>query len=255
MKPVFRPWTVLAATILVLLAGAAVAGDRAAEVDRFLEDLGSPSPVRRIEAAKRVTQSGLTDRRLFDRVDGELREGYLRARGNDLLVDEMSWFCKALASSGVADYKPTLVEVAERAPDPKLRRYAEQSLALVEAYARRNRVMAEGTAAHADLSPEVGRLIGMLGSGDPALQRDAAKTVTRAGYGEPPLYAAVAEALRTGAAADLSDRVRVDAMAWLCKALATSGRGEYRPLLESLARDAANEKLRRHASEALAALP
>jgi len=46
---------------------------------------------------------------------------------------------------------------------------------------------------------------------------------------------------------DSSDKVHIDSIAWLCKALAESGSGKYASMLERVAEDAPNKKVRKQA--------
>ncbi len=46
----------------------------------------------------------------------------------------MAWLCKALASSGLREYKKTLEKAANTTINSKLKKYAKQSLNLISEY-------------------------------------------------------------------------------------------------------------------------
>lgn len=243
--------TVLVTLALALAAGALAAPDRGAEVREFAEALRSGNVTTRITALKKITNSGLDDRGLFDGIRATLLDTYRVDPTNDKGVDEVSWMCKALASSGLAEYKDALARVAAEAPSEKVRSYAQQSVGLVESYAERNALLAKQSAETAGLDPEVARLVNMLRAADLRLKKDAAKVITRSNLREPRLYDVVSAELLAGAARNED----ADTLAWLCKALAASGDARHRPALEQVYRGAGDEKLRKYAKQSLDTLP
>ena len=247
---------VFLSVLVVCFISAAIGGstaaafeDRSQEITQYLEMLQSDDINNRIEAAKLITRSSITDAQLYDFIDGELLDSYLQSAGNPLHDDLMSWYCKALAASGMPAYKETLQKVAQNAPSLKLQKYAAQSLAKIEEYARRNEIMTDSSFADADLAPEILRLINMLKSDMAALKRDAAKTIVRSGSSDPIVYEVVNQELLNGYLAASDDKTHIDAMAWLCKALAASGISEYSNTLEEVASNAPNGKLRKYAAQ------
>jgi len=101
---------------------------QSAEVDKYIQMLGSTSFKTRIDAAKLITRSGITDSRLYTIINEKLLTE-LNTKGlNKDHIDEMSWMCKALASYGMTEYKQTLNEIIENSSSMKLQKYAKQSL-------------------------------------------------------------------------------------------------------------------------------
>ena len=239
----------LAAFFFIMPAEIKAAADRSIEVEQYVEIFTSGTLSRRIAAAKEITRSGLSDPKLFDLINAQLLDNYLQSGGKDH-VDYMAWLCKALASSGLPQYKPTLEKVAATTTDPKLQRYAKQSLELFEQYAKMNKVMAGEGNASSDRDPEVAKIINMLKSDMMKLKRDAAKMVTRKDYGDPVIYEVINNELLAGYAA-AADNTAVDTMAWLCKALATSDNPAYKETLRKIADSSGNAKLATHAKKAL----
>jgi len=129
--------------------------DRSAETGQFIKMLSSSSVKTRIDTAKRITRSGLTDPELFNIINENLLSGYNTNILNRNHIDEMSWLCKALASSGSQDYAPTLEKIVQTATSQKLKKYAKQSLSLLSEYAQRNILMNDSSNIDSNLSPEV----------------------------------------------------------------------------------------------------
>ena len=212
--------------------------DSSQEISQYIQIMQEGSLAHKIITVKKITNSGLSDTQLFDVLEKELKDGFLTATGKDPM-DYMAWLCKALASSGQEKYKATLTHVVDNTPDPKLKRYAEQSLALFEQYAARNKIMNQGSAGMADKDPAVVQLINML--------KSAAKKITRSTYKDPDLYETVNQELLNGYA-NASDKLSVDAMAWLCKALGSSGNANYKPTLQKVM-DSGNPLLVKYATQ------
>ncbi len=116
------------AGILLFSMPISAAADQTSKVKTYIAQLESGSVKTRTDAAKRITRSHLTDPSLFDKVEQVLLDGYTQNMSNRHHVDEMAWMCKALASSGMTKYKPTLTEVLDKSTNRKLKKYAKQSL-------------------------------------------------------------------------------------------------------------------------------
>lgn len=112
---------------IITLVIPVVAADRSAEIDSFITTLSSENINTRVEAAKQITRSGLSDERLFDFVEQQLPAGYTNDKGS-VHRDVMSWYCKSLASSGQEKYRSTLHTVAANALSSKVQKYAKESL-------------------------------------------------------------------------------------------------------------------------------
>jgi len=236
--------------LLLTLAGVVQAQvDRSGEAAALMKGLESTSRSARIDAAKRITQAGLTDAVLYDRVAALLQAGYVEAVEANA-VDEMAWLCKALAASGDTRHQPLLEEIATQAPSPKLQKYARESIDSFAEYQERIRVLNATTGWNAALSDTENRLVGMLGAENAELRRDAAKTIVRDSPVAEAVYDAAASALTGMLAAGSLDNLSVDTMAWLCKALAASGNSKYAPALEQVAASG-NKKLAKFANTAL----
>lgn len=229
--------------------------DRSAKVDKYIKMINSNLITQRIGAAKLISRSGLSDPKLFNIIEKCLLKGYQFESKNPKHIDEMAWLCKALASSGISDYKKTLEKVANSATNAKLKRYARQSLGLIDEYAERNAIISDTRYAQEGQSPEATKYINMLKSDIISLKKDAAKIIFRSGLSDQKLFEVVNEELLKLYQLNIYDNNHVDAMAWLCKALGASGMSKYKETLEEIAYTTPNKKLKKYAKQALNMLP
>ena len=218
--------------------------DRSAKVAEYLDLLKSNDVFKQIEAAKMISSEYLSDPELFDFINQKLLNEYQSHTGSSKHIDFMAWLCKALASSGMSKYKATLQQVAETTKVPKINKYAIQSLAMVDVYAKQNATIYAGV--DASQNPEVTKLINMLKSDDITLKMNAAKKITRSDFTSPQLFDVVNEELMIGYA-ESHDKKHVDAMAWLCKALSASGMEQYTKTLQEVAENTTSTKLQNYA--------
>jgi len=224
--------------------------DRSAETDEYIKMLGSTSLKTRIDATKMITRSGLTDPELFNIINENLLSRYNTNTLNRNHIDEMSWLCKALASSGSQDYTSTLEKIIQTTSSQKLKKYAKQSLALLSEYAQRNILINDSNNIDTNLSPEVNKYINMLKSDSITLQRDAAKSIYRGKFSEKPLFDVLSDELLKGyKTGTLSDRNQLDTLAWMCKALGASGMVEYKQTLNQIIETSSNPKLIKYAKQ------
>jgi len=79
----------------------------------------------------------------------------------------------------------------------------------------------------------IATLINMLKSDSMNVKRDAAKMIIRKLYTDQDLYEVVNEELLKGYPT-ASDKVSIDTMAWLCKALGASGNEKYKETLQKV---------------------
>ncbi len=222
------------------------------EIKRYITMLESSSQKQRVDAAKMITRSGLSAPGLFNPINNRLVIEYNLYPRNQDHIDEMAWMCKALASSGSPEYKPTLEKIIQSASSPKLKHYAEQSLNMVDEYAERNRIMSDSSGLDPSLSPEINKYMGMLRSGNDRLKKDAAKSIFRGNHTEEKLFDVVHEELLHACnTVSVNDRDGIDTLAWLCKALGSSGNKKYSPTLNRIIKETNSLTLKKYAKKSL----
>ncbi|MDY0221499.1 MAG: hypothetical protein RBR67_10215 [Desulfobacterium sp.] len=91
----------------------------------------------------------------------------------------------------------------------------------------------------------IANLKDMLKSDLMKVKKEAAKRITTRSYTDQDLYEVVNEELLKGYQT-ASDKVSIDTMAWLCKALGTSGNEKYKDTLQKV-KNSDNRKLARSA--------
>ena len=237
--------------VSLFFANLLAADNRSDETESFISMLNSDLQVERIKAAKLITRSGLTDQKLFDLIQDKLLAGYQENTGSNKQIDEMSWFCKALASSGNHAYIDTLRKIANTTSSSKLQKYAKQSIGLVEKYHRDNEIIGSTKNLEEGMSLEAARVKNMLTSDKLYLQKNAAKMLVRKEVTDPSLYARVNEELKKRFMMHGAGKEQIDTMSWFCKALGASGNKEYRQTLEEVKKRAPNEKLQNFARKSL----
>lgn len=93
------------------------------------------------------------------------------------------------------------------------------------------------------------RYVNQLVQGGPVSIREAAQSIYHSNYRDSETLDVAAEVLlqqyRTA-----NDSTTADALAWVCKALASSGNGRYKPVLAEVVANSDNSKLDRHCEKA-----
>lgn len=235
---------------LIAVPFLSAASEQDAKVNDYIRMLQSLSPKTRINAAKYITRSGITDPRLYNIINEKLLSEYNSNTENANHVDEMSWMCKALAASGAERYAPTLEKISETARNPKLKKYAKQSLSLMTEYAERNRIINSTAENDPELSAEVNQYINMLRSNNINLKRDAAKLIYRHPVSEKKLFDVLRDQLLKDYQQATSQGSKyTDTIAWMCKALGSSGLSEYRAALTEIVDNSSNSKIVNYAKQ------
>ncbi len=105
-----------------------------------------------------------------------------------------------------------------------------------------------------NLSPEQQRCARHLQSDSATDIRTGAKSVYYRHSGNSYLTTLAEQVLLENYNENISDNMHIDAMAWLCKALARTGNDRYRNTLETVAQNSKNRKLRGYAAKSLRSL-
>lgn len=93
--------------------------------------------------------------------------------------------------------------------------------------------------------------IKMLNSDNIVQRTTAAKKITGSGLTEPELFNLIKEKLLNNYQSNPENPDHIDEMAWLCKALASSGNMEYQSTLQSVAENTTSLKLQRYALQSI----
>jgi hypothetical protein len=257
MKKTLKMFVAVAFTLALF----AVARQVSAEEANYLQKLGSPDYHTRIGALKSLEHSPVDSQEVYDFIKTKLLNGYTLNRGMHH-TDEMSWICMALATTGDEQYLPVLKQVAESAPQKKLRRHCKESITLHKEFTQK--LIGEPIPGY---SKSMSRNIRMLQSGKSSWMRTSALNIENSGEGTEQVFDMVrdtllAEVARIGGDDSLlSDAKRfkrmyeIDSLGYLCHCLGTSEKAKYKADLEKVIASTIHANLKSHARKAITALP
>ena len=256
MKKQTLCWTVLISTLLVLSGGFrspvfAQQEDRSGEINEYMKILNTGNSGQRARAAKSISTSGLTDKRLFDIINERLLNGYKVEDDSRNHISEMVWYCKALASSGRMEYRSTIEQVAVSSNNRKLSKHAWKNVHLFAVFAERNELMKDKSFADKGLSPDMALSIAMIKSDVLRFRKDGVKKLIKRRPADNEIYGIINEEIIKNLDSLSNDRDYIDMMAWLCKALGESGMPQYRETLQKVFDESGNGKLKKYAKKSL----
>jgi len=201
------------------------------------------------DAADTFSWMGLSDPRLFDIVERRLLEDADASQADRTERNRVARYIRSLGFSGQSKYEPTIRKFIG---NPNYRRFSEAALADLPQYNKWNPVISNRSSFDPKYSDDVNRVANMLRSDDLLLLRVGAKRVFFDSK-EDILLELLAQQLRANyARRDLNDGERVDSVAWLAKALGSSGNEKYTALLHEVAGKATASTVAQHAAGALA---
>lgn len=190
--------------------------------------------------------SGITDTRLYDMIQAELKAKYMNDSKVSLEVN--SWLVKALAISGNKKYLKTMEQISESDAHKKLKKHTAKAIEMLHDYARWLPVMNKGISSVPVKQRDQARVKNMLKSSDGEMIRIGAKRVYHNYTSNTALLKQVERSLLANHSKS-DERVHVDAMAWLIKTLAESMDSKYKSSLEKVAGEADNKKVRKYAEK------
>lgn len=218
------------------------------EVEKLIRGLDSTSQEERIHSAEYILKFKIKEQNLNKKVEEILRVGSMKD-GNSNHIEEMIWMCKILSALGDNQYIDLFREIALMSPSAKLREYALDSISLSRTNVQRNPL-----GGFEVLDKQQSALSEMLQSDNIGERRTAAKILTGKVGSHEIDYTAAGKALLAMVDNFQADGIYVDTMAWLCKALGSSGESKYIETLIYVREKTRNRKLIMYASKAIASL-
>jgi hypothetical protein len=100
------------------------------------------------------------------------------------------------------------------------------------------------------VDPEVARLVSRLKSNNFYEKRTAAKIIYRQVYSDPALFDQLEKEL-LNSYLTARDKIDVDALSWMCKAISISQNHKYYDTVYTVSKKAKSRKLRKYAKKAL----
>ncbi|HHM06014.1 MAG TPA: hypothetical protein ENJ19_09790 [Gammaproteobacteria bacterium] len=228
-------------------AAFATAEDVEAEIQHYIDVFRHGGFDARHEAMGELKWSGISDPRVYDIIEAALLKNFTDTRPRH--VDENAWYAKTLAISGLEKYRATLQKIHDETNSSKLKKHVAWALARINDYARWNPVIARGLAEAPPGGLAAARVRNLLNSDIPELIRAGGKRVYFAHNADDALLELTKDTLLKHYRSVGTDRVDVDALAWLCKALAKSGQPQYKSVLEEVAENTTSKKLAKYAKK------
>ena len=227
---------------------------------KFLAMLRANNLQLKSNAAKIISRSMNIDQKIYAEIESQLLNNYQSADGDKKLIDLMAWYCKALASSGRPEFKPTVETVYNKTENSKLKKYAKLSLDYFDLNAKKHVEIAKYRKLGLDNESAV--IIADLKSEYMFTKIKACKMILASETVNPEVFKVVAQVLLFGLTqqlveesyGDSSDDEQSRSILWkvsqggnymlnygmsydetmsmLCKALSVSGNAAYRETLK-----------------------
>jgi hypothetical protein len=241
-----RTLTALLSLLLPLLANAATIDE---DVQRYVGIFEGDKALH-ASAAESLGWTGLSDARLYDVIEARLLAEYPVPKDLKAERQRLAWYIRALGFSGQDKYLPT---IGKFLGDRDYATYSRHALADLPNYKRWNPIISDRKSFDGKVTDEGNRAINMIRSNDFQLKEIGAKRVYYGRLRDEPIFEVLAREVRAsypGATSSNSDEI-----AWMVKALASSGNEKYRPVVQEVADKATDEKIARHARSSLDSFP
>ena len=217
-------------------------------VDDYIARLLVENPKEKIAAYKNITLAWLNSEKLFDELEKELLQRYIK--DDSKAVKELVWAAKALASSGLMKYETTINLVSNEAGSKKLRKKVAKLIPYFHTRTEKAKIVHDASTMSPNEGWEVNQLANMITSDDIKLRKYAVKNVYQRFIGNEfllNLLAAVAENEAMMVRYRYMDNS--DFYAWVCRVLGMSKNIKYKALLEKLSQHAVSEVVKKYANE------
>lgn len=244
-----KPLAKLLPVVLVLIFSSQCysdSNDLEAELEDYISVFSNNDFDGQKKHINRLAWAGISDPRVFDIFESKvLSEFQLKTKQS---MEESARYIKTLGLSGNDKYLSTLTKVLNESESKKIRRHTKTALMRLRQYKRWNPVISENLGLAPTGRLEEARVDNMLRSDYLELIKIGAKRVYYVHHDDKALLELAKQKLlkhyKTA-----SDRVEIDTVAWLCKALASSEDESYRPVLMEVAANASNKKVVKYAKK------
>ncbi len=218
------------------------------EIQHYIKEMTKPElPEHQLYVE--LEWSGISDVRLYDVIERRLLENYKKTGAGEL--DDSAWMAKALSYSGQPKYLPTLEKIYGEVYSQNFRKYLLKSIERLPNWTKWNPDLYKGLDAVPADRLKIARVINMLNSDYPKLRTVGGRHVWWHYTDNEELLDLTKERLIATYNTSGQDAFDIDAVAWLCKGLAKSGDSKYKPLIEKIAKDARNKRVRGYAKKFL----
>ena len=241
-----RTLAALLSLLLPLLATAATIDE---DVERYIGVFRGDKAFH-TAVAETLGWTGLSDPRLYDVIEERLLADYPMPKDVEAERQRLAWYIRALGFSGQDKYLPAINKFLE---NRDYATYSRRALIDLPKYRKWNPIISDRKSFEAKLSDDGNRAINMIRADDFQLKEIGAKRVYYGHLRDEPIFEVLAAEVRSSYPSATSSNN--DEIAWMVKALASSGKEKYRPVVQEVADKATDEKIGRHARASLASFP
>jgi hypothetical protein len=228
--------------------------DYSADVDKYVAIMKEGPRGTVLPAAKDIYVSGISDPRLAAAIQERLMKDYPTLEKVDRTDGQYgAWLVKALASSGIAEYRATIAEVKKKTKSGKVMSACSDEIDNLAWHAKKNEIMASRKNFSAGGNVRAAQLHNLLQSDDFTYKYLAADRISWEKILEPALMDEIASQIpkymnNTGAGAD---RIEWKTIGMYEKVLGYSSQPKYREVLQQVETSNAGYLVKKHAKEAL----
>lgn len=218
------------------------------ELNRYIEIFSGSVFAKKRRAMDTLIWAGFSTPKLYDLIANDLEA--VKETQDSQKLEEAAWYAKALAYSGNSKYEPLLEHLRSGQYEDKIAKNAKVGLERLRQYQKWNPILSKDLVSAPEGKLEEKRVENMLNSSDYFLQRMGAKRIYFAHKDNHVLVDLLAARLKAETISiSKKDSVKIDAVAWMIKAVAQSGATRYKPLLEDIAREKKNKKVAKYAKK------
>jgi len=217
--------------------------------EEYIEIFKHRLPHEQVKAAERLVSEGFSSSLIFDEVESNVNK-YLPISDQDSVVYYFVSQVRALGYSGNKKYKQTLLRVLKEAKKRGVSKHAKKALQDLDEFADLNKIISPTQWPDAPTLSVEQRLLNMVRSNSSKLQMMAAMQLYHSRRFDEKTLGASVESIKNNYQRDLRHD-EIDAIAWLCKFVASTKSLEYKDIIHLVAMNAKNKKLRNYAKSYL----
>lgn len=225
------------------------------EIDQYIQELNNAKGNELADVGNRLEGSGLSDERLFGTVKTLLVEKHQQqmtgSNKDKVVIHQVVTLLRTLASSGDYQYIQTLQRILEESDNRAIRNRAKHVTKKIGFYSSRNTIMQNMSTHRDNQSLHSTRLMNLLNNDNYIMRRYAAEVIVRQKSAEPVVQELIAKQLEENLHLN-NTKLKIDTLAWYCKALGTVNKEKYFDMLTSISTDKSiSSKIRKHTKKIL----
>lgn len=201
------------------------------------------------QAIESMILVGLEDPSIYTTIKNKI-DAQLMTATDKYSIDNTAWLIKGLGYSGDPQYKDFLVSLSQGDAHRKIKKYAKIATDDLEKFQKWNVFLQDKSQYDGTQPHRQNVYAAALRSNDLALIRLTARRIINESVFDDYMLSQLAVQLQPMRLIDDS-KLAIDAYAYVAKALAISSEGKYKAVVEDVAANAKQKKLRKYASKYL----